>query len=321
MMIGTAISLIGVGLFAVAATHPSTGYHTFAVYFILMAVGGGVAYVAWMSGFTETVEKHNPAATATGLAVWGWIIRIIVTASYALLTAVVPATSTLVDQGPRVQSIVAKYPAFVKVDPATLNTLGKNPADQAAQVKALSELSGVPPADVLRAIKLSTADKPQLATAAAIDPATRTTLALNPTDKAAAAKAIGEIATTFHVGVAAATQQLIALGKVPKADLAFLAATGPKVQAAGTQLKALGSVPAADKAFLAANGAKVAKAKADNPGQWQTWWWICFAAQVLFLPFVFLLCGHWSPRRAREQEREHEAMVERELAALQASRA
>ena len=66
---------------------------------MLGAVGGGTAYVCWMAAFTETVEKVNPAATATGLAVWGWILRIVVTLSFALLPVVVPATSTLVDKG------------------------------------------------------------------------------------------------------------------------------------------------------------------------------------------------------------------------------
>src|SRR4051812_5956675 len=70
MIVGALMSLVGVALFAAAATRPHTGYHTFAAYFILIAAGQGVAYVAWMAGFTETVEKHNPAATATGLAIW-----------------------------------------------------------------------------------------------------------------------------------------------------------------------------------------------------------------------------------------------------------
>jgi ACS family D-galactonate transporter-like MFS transporter len=68
MIVGALISLLGVALFAAAATRPDTGYLTFALYFVLMSFGGGVAYVAWMAAFTETVEKRNPAATATGLA-------------------------------------------------------------------------------------------------------------------------------------------------------------------------------------------------------------------------------------------------------------
>ena len=276
MILGAMISLVGVGLFAAAATKPGTSYHTFAFYFILMSAGGGIAYVCWMAAFTETVEKHNPAATATGLAVWGWIIRIVVTVTYALLTVIVPATSTLVDQGPRVAAIVAAYPRQVKVlqtvDPATLVALKANANDRLAQVRALSDLSGLSTADVGKVVVLSA--------------------------KAKAAPA-----------------------SVAPADLAFLKTSGPKVQQATSQLVLLNKLPSSDAAYLQANAAKVAKAQRDNPGQWQTWWWICFAAQALFIPFVFLLTGHWNPRQAREAEREHEQMVRRELARLHADRA
>jgi MFS family permease len=270
MIVGAVISLVGIALFAAAATKPHTGYHTFAVYFILISAGSGIAYVAWMAGFTETVEKHNPAATATGLAVWGWIIRIVVTLSFALLPAIVPATTTLVDKAPRLQAIVAKYPQQVKVlqtvDPATLAALKVNPNDQAAQVRALSQLSGLAPAVVAQ------------------------------------------------VAVLAATP----VSKLPPAQLPFLQANGPKVQQAAAALKSVATVPPADLAYLSANGAGVAKAQKDNPGQWQTWWWICFFGQLVFIPFVFLMSGHWSPRKAREEEAAHEQMVERELAKLHA---
>src|SRR4051794_19663047 len=135
MITGSVISLVGIGLFAAAASAPHTGYHTFALYFILIAGGTGLAYVAWMAAFTETVEKHNPAATATGLAVWGWTIRMVVMASFAILPVVVPATSTLVDQGPRLQALVEQYARPVKVvqtvDPATLAAFKANPANSA----------------------------------------------------------------------------------------------------------------------------------------------------------------------------------------------
>jgi MFS family permease len=54
----------------------------------------GFAYAAWMASFTETVEAHNPALTATGLAVWGWLLRLVVTFSFVALPRVVnPVTS------------------------------------------------------------------------------------------------------------------------------------------------------------------------------------------------------------------------------------
>jgi len=55
----------------------------------LISVFVGAAYAAWMASFTETVEAHNPALTATGLAVWGWLLRLVVTASFVTLPKVV----------------------------------------------------------------------------------------------------------------------------------------------------------------------------------------------------------------------------------------
>ena len=270
MVVGTLVSMVGTVLFALATTHPHTSYYTLAVYFILSAAGGGMAYVAWMAAFTETVEKHNPAATATGLAVWGWILRLVVTAAFALLTVIVPATTALVDNGPRVASIVATYPAQVKVlqtvDPATLGALKTNPTDQSAQVKALSELSGLSATDVIRVVTVGT--------------------------------------------------KMQAGQQVPPADAAFVGANGAKVLAAAAALKSVAQVPPADLAYLSAHGTKVAKAQKDNPKQWQRWWWICLGGQIVFLPFVFVLAGRWSPRRARDDELAHERMVEQELAAL-----
>lgn len=242
MIAGTALSLIAAAVFATRATHPDTAYGTFTWIFVLGAIGGGTAYVAWMSAFTETVEKVNPAATATGLAVWGWILRLVVTASFALLPVVVPATSTLVDKGERVAEIVAKHPQEVQVlgvvDPATLTAAGTG-------------------------------------------------------DKGAAAKAVAEISQKLGIPQTAAAARLAAVAKVPKEDIAF----------------------------LGANAADVQQAQKDNPGQWQTWWWICFAGQLCLVPAAFLLTGRWSPKRAREDEAEHEALVQQELAALKEVRA
>jgi MFS family permease len=238
MVVGTVLSLVAAAIFASAATNPDTSYHTFAWTFVLGAVGGGTAYVAWMAAFTETVEKVNPAATATGLAVWGWILRIVVTISFAALPAVVPATTTLVDKGARVAEIVAAHPQEVQV----LNT---------------------------------------------VDPGTLAAVAAG--DKGAAARAVAELSRKLSIPPETAVARLTAVAKVPRADIAY----------------------------LSANGAKVQQAQKDNPGQWQTWWWICFAGQLMLLPAALLLTGRWSPRKAREDDAAHAATVQRELEVLQ----
>jgi MFS family permease len=244
MIVGALIGAVGTALFALAATKPDTSYYTFAFYIILISAGGGIAYCNWMAAFTETVEKHNPAATATGLAIWGWIIRAVITVALAVFTFAVPATSTLVDQGPRAQEIATRYPD-------------------------------------------------QVATLGAIDKATLGTLTSNPTspDPVALDKAESEI-----VAAGLAPDKAGALSRLAKLT------TSP--------------VPPDDLNFLAANGEKVQKAQKDNPKQWQNWWWVTFAGQILFIPFVFLLTGRWSPKRAKQDELEHEQLVQAELARL-----
>ena len=58
------------------------------------------------------------------------------------------------------------------------------------------------------------------------------------------------------------------------------------------------------------------KAAEASPKQWRNYFWIAVGGEVVFIPLIFLLAGFWSPKRAREHEREHEAMVEAELAKL-----
>jgi hypothetical protein len=81
---------------------------------------------------------------------------------------------------------------------------------------------------------------------------------------------------------------------------------------AASHLVALGRVPKADFAYLQKWGEKVQKASHDAPGQWRTWWWVCFAGQIVFLPFIWMLVGRWSPRRAREDARIHSLATQRE---------
>jgi ACS family D-galactonate transporter-like MFS transporter len=344
MVVGTTISLVGIGMFAVAATHPNTSYYHLAVLFIIIAAGGGMTYCAWMAAFTETVEKINPAATATGLACWGWIIRVVVTIALLVLTFVVSSTSTLVDQGPQTQKLATQYAAPLTVlqsVPAPAATaLGKNPSDIAAISQALGGIAGTvtptnaaalakaagnpaalttafteiskAPATTGAAVSAAVLRRPnEIATANAIDPATLTALSGGSTAATLIAKAQGEIATAFKITPAAALTRLLGLAPpATKADLTLITPYADTLKAANV------AVPAPALAFLQKNGAKVLKAQKDTPHQWQHWWWICFVAQLVFLPFIFLLTGRWSPRKARRDEEEHEALVEHELAEL-----
>jgi MFS family permease len=319
MIVGTAIGLVGSVLFALSATRPETSYHTIAVYFILASAGGGMAYVAWMAAFTETVEKHNPAATATGLAIWGWILRLVVTASLAIFTLVVPATSILVDQATPISEMKAAHPTEFAIittvnpaDVAAVQASPKNPppAALAGVVSATAKAEGATAAEQKALSDVITNGELAAAAVLQADPATAAALQANPLDRVAGVKAVTEVATALKVDAATATKLLQGLP-------AALPTIG-KVQKYVGDLTTAGTTFTPEQlSYLKAHGADVARAAEDNPHQWQTWWWVCVAGQLVFLPFVFVLTGRWSPRRAKQDEAEHEQRVQQELAALQ----
>jgi MFS family permease len=131
MVAGAVGAVIMTFIFASRTGHPATGYYTFVWIITLMSMCLGIAYAPWMASFTETVEKRNPALTATGLAVWGWIIRVVVAVSIFILPYVVSSTTPLVDYGPQLTAIAKAYPEQIKtlgeIDPATLAALKTNP--------------------------------------------------------------------------------------------------------------------------------------------------------------------------------------------------
>ena len=121
MVLGGAGAIVTTIIFLSKATQPNTSYYTLALIISLVAISLAVAYAPWMASFTETVERRNPALVATGLAVWGWIIRITVSVSYFLIPFVVSSTTPLVTYGTSVETAlvaVQKAPA-VKVPYST----------------------------------------------------------------------------------------------------------------------------------------------------------------------------------------------------------
>lgn len=145
MVVGGIGAIVMTIVFASRTSYPHTGYYTFVWIISLLAVFMGIAYAPWMASFTETVERRNPALTATGLAVWGWIVRIVVALSVAVLPFVVNSMSPLVEHGTQVAELSAKYApqlqTLAAVDPATQAALSANPADPVAGVRAVGEIA------------------------------------------------------------------------------------------------------------------------------------------------------------------------------------
>ncbi len=75
MLAGGIVAVVMGLVFASLATRPHTTYSTFVVVIMVMSASRGVAYAPWMAAYTETLERRNPALVATGLAIWGWILR------------------------------------------------------------------------------------------------------------------------------------------------------------------------------------------------------------------------------------------------------
>ncbi len=145
MILGGVGAIVMTIIFLSRATHPHTSYYSFVLIISLLAGFLAVASAPWMASFTETVERRNPALTATGLAVWGWIIRVIVAVSTFVLPFVVSSMTPLVTYGAQVSALATQYAPQLKtvsaIDPATLAALTANPKNTTAAVKAIGEIA------------------------------------------------------------------------------------------------------------------------------------------------------------------------------------
>jgi MFS family permease len=157
MVFGAVGAIVMTIIFGSLAGHPHTGYYTFVLVISLLAVFLAIAYAPWMASFTETVERRNPALTATGLAVWGWTIRAVIALSTLVLPFVISSMTPLVNYGGQVVALSTRYApelATVRaIDPATQAALSANPANAAAAARAVGEIArtqGVSPAVAIR---------------------------------------------------------------------------------------------------------------------------------------------------------------------------
>jgi MFS family permease len=317
--------------------HPS--YYTMAIILAVLSFCLGVAYVPWMASFTETVEARNPALTATGLAIWGLIIRIVVFVAYLIIPLVITSVTPLVNYGSTVQAYAATYKSEIafatthpqvvaaaqKIPPSVIATAQKIPPSVLATAKtdATQLANAVKFAPELAVIKANPALFAKLATYK--NPATIPPSLVAQADKAAGGGAKGlAILSTINANSAAIAGVIAvapALATVaPYASelktIAPYSAELTTIAPYSAQLTALSKVPPTVFPYLKAHGAAVTKAAAGAPGQWRDWWWICFGGMIFFLLSIPLLRGRWRTRDARRDEQEHEAMVQAELEKL-----
>ena len=344
MVIGGVLGAVMVVVYLLQAGH-HPGYYSVALILALLSLGLGIAYTPWMASFTETVEARNPALIATGLAIWGLIIRIVVFAAYLCLPLVINSVTPLVNYGATVQAYATQYKseiAFAQTHPQVVAAAQKVPAPVIATAQKIppnitATAQKIPP-DVLAIVQkdgtqLANAQKfaPELA-AIQKDPATFTKLAAI-TDPSKVPPSLLKKAVTAAGGGATGLATVQSISQNGPAIQAVIAA-GPDLQKIApygaelktmapyaSQLTALSKVPKSALAYLGAHAKDVQDAAAKTASQWKTWYWICVGGIVFFLLSIPLLRGRWRPKDARRDEEEHNAMVDAELAKLNASAA
>jgi ACS family D-galactonate transporter-like MFS transporter len=335
MVIGGVIAAITLVVFLEQAGH-HPGYYTLAIMLAVLALGLGIAYTPWMASYTETVEARNPALTATGLAIWGWIIRIVVFVSYLFIPVVINSVTPLVNYGGTVQAYATTYSSQIafatahadvvataqKIPPNVIATAQKIPPSVLATAKADSvQLANAQKfAPELKVIQANPALFAKLATYT--NPAKIPPALVAQAIKAAGGGATGLGVLTTISANKAAINGVIAVAPALQtvapyaSDLQTIAPYSAQLTTIApysAQLTALSKVPPGVFPYLQAHGAAVTKAAAQTAGQWKTWYWICFGGIIFFLLSIPLLKGRWRTRDAKRDEDEHEAMVAAEL--------
>ncbi len=277
-MLGGAAASIVMTIFLIVQTgHPQTSYYSNVLVIVLLGTAIACAYAPWMAAYTEQVESHNPALTATGLAVWGWILRIVVAGSFLVLPWVITTSTTLVDNQGNAATLQT-IQAAVPYAPSTTACASKPaPAGVIAGLTATHEPGPTTLATVILACEQSHSLQDAVNAAGGLsNPQVLGLLAYNP------------LALAIQKGQSVSDREI-----------------ATKV---GSHSKNLADLLVAEK--------KLVPAQKASPNEWKRWWWVCIGGQVIFGLLVFTMRGPWSPSVARRDFEEHERLVNAALERL-----
>jgi MFS family permease len=337
LMILGGVGGIVVTIFFIMRLGHVSGYYEIAFLLAAISMFLGFAYVTWMASFTETVEARNPALTATGLAVWGWILRIVVFVAFLILPQIVSSATPLVSYGSQVSAYAkadASEIAFAKTHGpliAFAQTHGSLIAFAQTHGSVIATATKYAPqlANAQRfAPELAVLEKnPVLFTklASYATPSSIPPALLQQAIQAAGGGSQGlaiiqsiaqnKAAIDGVIAVAPTLQSLAPYSKQLKA-LAANASSFQQLQANAPELAKL-KAAAPQLAFLQAHAASVITAAKQTPNQWKSWYWICVGALVFFLLTIPMMRGRWSPKKAKEDERAHEERIAEEMKELE----
>jgi MFS family permease len=280
MLIGAGCAIVMM-LFLIHQTgQPHASYYANVLVIVLLAASISLAYAPWMANYTEQVEHHNPALTASGLAIWGWILRITVALSFLVLPYVITTSTVLVDNqnaGAALQTIQAAQP-------------------YAPNTSALKCSANPAPANVIADLRTSPEARPELNTLATILESCNSTHNLLK-----AISAAGGLTNPHVLGLNAFNPLALDIQNgqhVTLAQIAGVAKYSPNL------------------ANLLFAEAKLIPAQKTSPGEWKRWWTVCLIGMAVFAVLVFFMRGRWSPRAARRDLEERDRLVSEELAKL-----
>lgn len=277
MVVGAVGALVMTLLMFHQVSHPHTGYYSNVLVAALLGVTIACVYTPWMASYTEQVEAHNPALSATGLAVWGWILRLVVAASFIVLPQVITTSTTLVDN----QNAATDLQAFQAAEPyvPAKDNLYPHPAP-ASVISGLKQMQPYGPGQALGDLLVAYDRTHNFVAALSAVPAQLKTqvfglLAFEP------------LAANIQAGKPVTTQA---------------------IHSVGTSSPQLATLLQAEKKLIPAQKA--------SPNQWKRWWLVCGGGQLVFLGLVFSIRGRWDPRAAKRDFDEHEVLVAGELAKM-----
>ncbi len=159
MIVGGVLTAVMVFIYIQQATNLHESYYGLAFILVLLGIGLALAFAPWMASFTETVEARNPALTATGLAIWGLLLRTIVFIAFLIIPHLVSSVNPLVNYGTSVEAAVAQVnkaaPVKVPYTPTPQPLLSVVQSHQAtfAELSKYPTTASIPPALLNSAIK------------------------------------------------------------------------------------------------------------------------------------------------------------------------
>ena len=263
MLVGAICAMVMMGFLIVQMGHPHTGYYSNVLVIVLLALSIAIAYTPWMANYTEQVESHNPALTATGLAVWGWILRI-------TRRPLVPRAA----------------PRHHHVDHA-----GGQP-DGGRHVADDPGRAALCPHDDTACVQLDRG------TRVGDQRACRATREAGPETLATV---LATCNSTHNLGQALTAAGGLSnpqvQGLLAYSPLATAIQNGQPVSQAEIQSKV--GVHSQNLASLLVAEQKLVPAQKASPDEWKRWWGVCLGGMLVFAVLVFFMRGRWSPRAAR----------------------